>query len=136
MSENKKVDLKAHILDLLEQKSEINLQDVAEASGLSRTNPADRKAIGRMFLTLTKLGLLEAKGAARARVYIRKAPLVVAAALTTTAAADDAFKNIQLSFKSKNLIDYVSQSIGARKPVGYNQDFLRSYKPNETIFLT
>lgn len=138
VSENKKVDLKAHILDLLEQKSEINLQDVAEASGLSRTNPADRKAIGRMFQTLTKLGLLEAKGAARARVYIRTVPLVTAASTTTAvaAAADDAFKNIQLSNESKNLIDYVSQSIGARKPVGYNQDFLRSYKPNETFFLT
>ena len=31
---------------------------------------------------------------------------------------------------------YVSQAVGARKPVGYDRAFLDSYRPNETFYLT
>jgi hypothetical protein len=70
MSTKNKIDLKAVILELLLHKSKISFKDVAEASGLSKTDLADRKAISRMLATLTRLGHLEARGATRARTYI------------------------------------------------------------------
>jgi len=126
MTRRKKVDIKAHILALLKEKQEINLQDVAQASGLSKTDEADRKAISRMFSTLTKLGLLKAKGAARARTYSQASIQVV---------AEDHFNGIKLSKNSEELLKYIGRPTQARKPVGYNQDFLRSYLPNETFYL-
>ena len=65
-------------------------------------------------------------------------------ALTTSAAAEapksqegsTPFKDIPLSKESEHLLKYVSQSLQARAPVGYNQDFLRSYKPNQSFYLT
>lgn len=58
------------ILKLLEGKREINLHEVAEAAGLSKSDEADRKAIRRAFQALIDRDLLKTKGAARARVYL------------------------------------------------------------------
>lgn len=135
MSGKKKVDIKAHIFELLEQKNEINFQDVAQASGLSKTDEADRKAISRMFSTLTKLGLLEARGAARARTYVKTPATAPVAQQAAAVVVEDPFKGIKLSKNSEELLKYIAQPIQARKPVGYNQNFLRSYKPNETFYL-
>ncbi len=77
----KKVDLEALVLKLLEEKTEISVPNVAHAAGLSKSDEGDRKAIRRVLTTLVQRGLLEAKGAARARVYVStnapaaKAPL-------------------------------------------------------------
>ena len=37
---------------------------------------------------------------------------------------------------SKEMRTYLSQSLNARKPVGYNREFLDSYRPNETFYLS
>lgn len=134
MSDKKKVDIKAHIFELLKEKNEVNLQDVAHASGLSRTDETDRKAIGRMFSALTKLGLLEARGKARARTYVKPATNVQEA-VASAAVIENSFMGIKLSKNSEELLNYISQPIQARKPVGNNQNFLKSYKPNQTFYL-
>ncbi|MDE0611800.1 MAG: DUF4325 domain-containing protein [Gammaproteobacteria bacterium] len=41
-----------------------------------------------------------------------------------------------LSEASIKIQEYVSQSIGARKPVGYDPSFLLSYQPNDTFYLS
>ena len=138
MALKKKVDIELHILKLLEAKSEINFNDVAEASGLSKTNEADRRAIGRSFKDLVDRGIIDGRGVARARTYFRKTgipalPMLPKAVLEIL---DDPFKEIQLSKESEKLIQYLSKTIKARKPVGYNQDFLRSYVPNSTFYLS
>jgi Fic/DOC family len=43
---------------------------------------------------------------------------------------------VPLSAASKEMRTYLSQSVNARKPVGYNREFLDSYRPNETFYLS
>ena len=43
---------------------------------------------------------------------------------------------VSLSTASKDMRAYLSQPVNARKPVGYNRDFLDSYHPNETFYLS
>src|SRR5260370_1937666 len=42
---------------------------------------------------------------------------------------------VPLSAASKDMRAYLSQPVNARKPVGYNREFLDSYRPNETFYL-
>ncbi|MBX7230818.1 MAG: Fic family protein [Bdellovibrionales bacterium] len=137
MVAKKKADLEALVLGLLKEKKEISVPDVAQAAGMLKSDEGDRKAIRRVLTTLVERGVLEARGAARARVY--------AALTTTTPAAAEApkpqeglksFKDIPLSQESVRLLKYVSQSLQARAPVGYKQDFLRAYEPNKSFYLT
>ncbi len=135
MVAKKKADLEALVLKLLKEKMEIGIHDVAQAAGLSKSDEGDRKAIRRVLTTLVERGLLEAKGAARARVYV---PTNVAVTETSSpeGGLTKPFKDIPLSQESETLLKYVSQSLQARTPVGYNQDFLRSYEPNRIFYLT
>ncbi len=43
---------------------------------------------------------------------------------------------VPLSDASKEIRQYLSQSVAARKPVGYKREFLDSYRPNETFYLS
>ena len=43
---------------------------------------------------------------------------------------------VPLSPASKEMRTYLSQSVNARKPVGYNREFLDSYRPNQTFYLS
>jgi Fic/DOC family len=136
MAAKKRIDIENLVLNLLVEKPEISLRDVAQASGLSKSDEGDRKAIRRVLNSLIARGLLEAKGAARARAYVRTAQAPTAEAAPQRRISQGAFKDIRLSQESGALLNYVSQSLRARSPVGYNQDFLRTYKPNKTFYLS
>ena len=43
---------------------------------------------------------------------------------------------LPLSREAKEIQAYVRQPVAARKPVGYDRDFLDAYRPNETFYLT
>ncbi len=43
---------------------------------------------------------------------------------------------VPLSPASQEMRAYLSQPLNARKPVGYNREFLDSYRPNETFYLS
>jgi hypothetical protein len=63
----------------------------------------------------------------------------VAAEKTTAVAAAEKTEQQQavpLSPASKEMHTYLSQSVNARKPVGYRREFLDSYRPNETFYLS
>ncbi len=126
MVSKKKADLEALVFKLLKVQAEISVPDIAQETGLSKSDEGDRKAIRRVLNSLVERGLLEAKGAARARVYVSTAE---AAAPPSDDSDDDDTR------PSKDLLKYVSQSLQARAPVGYNQGFLRSYEPNQTYYL-
>lgn len=117
------------------KKPEINIQDVAQVSGLSKSDEADRKAIRRVLNTLIEQGFIEVRGAARARIYVRTT-LGSAVTQPLAAAAAEPFKDIQLSQDAQALLKHVSQSLQARTPAGYNHIFLRSYEPNKTFYLS
>lgn len=44
--------------------------------------------------------------------------------------------NIPISLDSKEVLAYINQPLLARKPVGYHYDFLESYEPNKTRYLS
>ncbi len=91
MVAKKKADLEALVLKLLKEKTKIGIHDVAQAAGLSKSDEGDRKAIRRVLTTLVERGLLEAKGAARARVYVP----TNAAVTETSSPEGGAYKTIQ-----------------------------------------
>ncbi len=132
MAEKRRSPIKATVLKLLKEKSVISLHDVAEASGLSKSNEGNRKAIRRVLNAFIVDGLLEASGAARSRVYIRK---TLAPPNTSLGSGTEAFDDIPLSTESEILLQYLSRSQQARIPVSYHQEFLRSYKPNKYFYL-
>lgn len=43
--------------------------------------------------------------------------------------------HIPLSADSRDILDYINQPLGARKPVGYQREFLNAYTPNKTWYL-
>ncbi len=134
MVAKKKANLEALVLLLLKEKKKISVPDVAQAAGMSKSDEGDRKAIRRVLIKLVERGILEARGAARARVY---AALTIAAAEAPKSQEGlKFFKAIFLSPESERLLKYVSQSLQVRAPVGYNLDFLCSYEPNQTFYLS
>ncbi|MBA2403851.1 MAG: Fic family protein [Bdellovibrionales bacterium] len=128
----RKVNIEAQILKLFLEKSELTLHDVAQASGLSRSDEGDRKAIRRVLNSLIERGLMEAKGATRARTYVRTTQVTK----TEAPLLASPFKDIDLSQEAQLLLKHVSQTLQARTPVSYNEEFLRSYDPNKTFYLS
>ena len=135
MREPKKTaELETIILELLNEEPEVSIRSIAAAAGVSKDDNTARKAIRRALISLEERKLIIPKGSARSRVYV----------LSEQPTADgepsdikeyDPFKGIQLSSESKSLLEYVSQDIKEREPVGYDRDFLHSYQPNETFYL-
>ncbi len=130
----KKAKLEALILKLLGEISEVSVSSVALAGGVSKDAETERKAIGRAFASLIKQGLIEPKGAGRSRVYVLKEQTSPKDKTASTENLPE--PEIELSSEGTRLLEYISKPITARIPVGYNQNFLRSYEPNETFYLT
>ncbi|MGF1761108.1 Fic family protein [Photobacterium sagamiensis] len=91
-----------------------------------------RRTLQRWLNLLIKDNIIQALGEGRARKY---------QGLETTPHLDeehaDLFPSyIPVSPDSKDIIHYLSQPVSARHPVGYERDFLTSYKPNTTYYLS
>jgi hypothetical protein len=56
--------------------------------------------------------------------------------VSVAAAAEKTEEAVPLSAASQEMRAYLSQPLNARKPVGYNREFLDSYRPNETFYLS
>jgi fido (protein-threonine AMPylation protein) len=54
---------------------------------------------------------------------------------TQSALPSDFPATIPLSADSRDILAYVNQPVSARKPVGYQRDFLDSYQPNRSTYL-
>ena len=81
-------------------------------------------------------GHIVALGAARARRYLPGAALPLEALGSAHSANGDGFPAaIPLSADSRDVLAYVDQPLAARKPVGYQHDFLASYQPNVSWYL-
>lgn len=139
MREPKKTaELETLILNLLGNEPQVSIRSIADAAGLSKDDNTVRKLIRRALLSLEEKKSIVPKGSARSRVYV----------LSERETADDGdsanvgreeqvgFEGIELSTESGALLKHVSQDIKERHPVGYDQDFLRSYEPNRTFYLS
>ncbi|HET9236218.1 MAG TPA: Fic family protein [Oligoflexus sp.] len=123
-----KQDIEGIILNLFSWHDEINIHLIAGAAGLSSANVNDRRAIQRALKRLLDQGKIEARGQARARSYISAEPI--------NHEVRPGFAGIPLSQASESLLNYVSQPMQARIPTGYSKDFLGSYQPNRTYYLS
>jgi len=101
---------------------------------LTRHPDLARRTVQRMIATLIEEGRITAMGKARARRYFRvDAPSKAGA----PAAPADGFPGfIPLSADSLDIVAYIDQPLEARKPVGYQRDFLEAYRPNATWYLS
>jgi Fic family protein len=91
-----------------------------------------RRTAQRWISQLIEEGKVSADGEGRARRYFP-----VKLELAADAATRDSFPSfIPLSADSKGILAYVDLPLEARKPVGYQRDWLDSYQPNKTWYLS
>lgn len=65
-----------------------------------------------------------------------RSPIVVEARGQATGVAQAEVVGMALSTGSAEIHDYLRKAPAARKPVGYNREFLDSYRPNDTFYLS
>jgi len=113
----------------------VSVGEIAEA--LKPSVP--RRTLQYRLKSLADAGRIVAAGEGRGAKYrmptaeqaaAQRAPAPAAAVASEEAAA------VSLSDASRKIRQYVSQPVTARKPVGYNREFLDSYRPNETLYLS
>jgi Fic family protein len=101
---------------------------------LSQSPDLARRTAQRLIAKLIESGNLEAVGQGRARRYFSadNSPDKV----TSTTQADVFPSFIPLSADSQDILRYINQPLQARKPVGYQLEFLEAYRPNKTWYLS
>ena len=93
-----------------------------------------RRTAQRVIAKLIDSGQVAAQGEGRARRYFRAE---AQPSSTVLASSVDSFPSfIPLSADSQDILAYIDQPPEARKPVGYQRDFLDAYHPNETWYLS
>ena len=91
-----------------------------------------RRTAQRWISRLIEEGQITAMGEGRARRYFAAKTTETVFSTTET---DKFPEPIPLSADSLDVLAYVDQPLEARKPVGYQHDFLDSYQPNQTWYL-
>jgi Fic family protein len=93
-----------------------------------------RRTAQRGIASLLENGQISAFGEGRARRYF--GPNTNVRAKTQATQPDTFPAHIPLSADSRDILAYVDQPVAARKPVGYQRDFLDTYRPNKTWYLS
>ena len=110
----------------------------AQAAGLSLTElhklhpQIARRTLQRRIEALLHAGRIGVRGMGRARRYVA---LAATPAGTPATPRDDWTTLIPLSEDSRDILAYIDQPLMARKPVGYQRDFLDGYEPNRSFYL-
>ncbi|QYO68051.1 hypothetical protein [Leptolyngbya sp. 7M] len=139
----KKVEIEDFILRLLNDVSEVSVRSIAKARGIAELNETERRAIRRALRSLEDRRLIIAQGRGPARSYVLfeqrgETTENFAPEKTKESSGEEGipFTKMELSPESRALLEYVSQDVAERTPVGYDQEFLLSYEPNRTFYLT
>lgn len=101
---------------------------LTEHSGIAR------RTAQRLIAKQIESGQIAATGEGRARRYSRRG--VPPGNVVARIHVDGFPPFIPLSADSQDIIAYIDQPLEARKPVGYQRDFLQTYRPNETWYLS
>ena len=91
-----------------------------------------RRTVQRWISQWISEGRVAARGEGRARRYTAPRQLTPA---SDTLLTDRFPPHIPLSADSLDILAYVDQPLQARKPVGYQRDFLDAYQPNVSAYL-
>lgn len=97
---------------------------------LARHPDVPRRTAQRWIGQLLTEGRLRASGETRSRRYF-----AVEMTIGTDLPSDHFPAYIPLSADSRDILVYVDQPLEARKPVGYQREFLEAYQPNRTWYL-
>lgn len=92
-----------------------------------------RRTVQRWLSQWVAAGQIAAQGEGRARRYL---PAVARSTATPSEAGQSFSAPVSLSADSQDILAYVSQPLQARKPVGYQRDFLDAYQPNVSAYLS
>jgi Fic family protein len=92
-----------------------------------------RRTVQRWLSQWVAIGLIAAQGEGRARRYL---PALAHSAATSGESGHSSSAPVSLSADSQDILAYVSQPLQARKPVGYQRDFLDAYQPNVSAYLS
>ena len=92
-----------------------------------------RRSAQRWLTQFVQEGLIQSSGEGRARCY---KPLLTPSQANTNIIENGYSDFIPLSEDSRDILSYIDQTIEVRSPVGYQHDFLDTYKPNETWYLS
>jgi hypothetical protein len=87
----------------------------------------NRRTLQRRLAQLEKEGKIQIQGEGKATRYL---PLV------TTEQSKEETGGISLSSDAKEIKNFVSRPLSTRQPVGYQREFIDSYQPNVTWYLT
>ncbi len=93
-----------------------------------------RRTAQRLIAQLIASGQIIALGEGRARRYFSAAAGV--ARDVPVISADQFPAAIPLSADSREILAYIDQPLQARKPVGYQREFLDGYRPNQSWYLS
>jgi len=119
-------DLNRLLNTIRDTKEGISLAEI-----LFRLPELPRRTAQRWIGRLIKEGQLQARGEGRARRYF------INQATDKNEPLDDSLlSHIPLSADSQDILTYIDQAIEARKPVGYQREFLEAYIPNKTWYLS
>ncbi|ACE82991.1 Fic family protein [Cellvibrio japonicus] len=113
--------------------SNLLLQTIQATNGLSLNQLLEqhpnisRRTAQRLISELIGSGQIVATGKARSRRYF---------AATKSSTVLVGFPDyIPLSSDSRDIVAYINQPLAARKPVGYQLEFLAAYQPNNSYYL-
>jgi len=114
---------------ILESENGITLAEL-----LTQHPNVPRRTAQRQIAKLIDSEVVIARGKGRARRYYSA---VARPTVLQLPDSDDAFPAfIPVSADSQDILTYIKQPLKARKPVGYQVDFLNTYRPNETWYLS
>jgi Fic family protein len=100
---------------------------------LVRHSDVARRTAQRWVSQLIREGYVVGIGEGRARRYLG----VIAVEPVQHQDDGNGFPTqIPLSADSRDILTYVDQSLDARKPVGFQREFLQAYQPNQTWYLS
>lgn len=102
-------------------------------AGLLAHHPGlTRRTAQRRLNDLLVEGRIRTGGAGRSRRYFAATEVPA-----DVPGGEDVFPQyIPLSADSRDILAYIDQPIAARKPVGYQREFLDAYQPNQTWYLS
>lgn len=96
-----------------------------------------RRTVQRKIGQWIAAGHITALGEGRARRYLATTAAPSVTSTTASGAPRHTFPaHIPLSADSQDILAYVTQPLQARKPVGYQRDFLDAYQPNVSAYLS
>lgn len=111
-----------------------NASEPLSVSDLAGIFPAvPRRTLQRWLSQLLDDEKIQAIGEGRGRRYL----MITATVPSTTGVHAVHFpRYIPLSADSQDILSYIEQPLEARTPVGYQRDFLDSYQPNKSFYLS